>query len=86
MATQTGTLQMRRLHPRFGVEISGVDLSRPLDDGAWAHIWEAFNEHSLLLFRDQPLTDEEQMSFSRRFGAPFAPCVLVRRGGGWFCI
>jgi alpha-ketoglutarate-dependent 2,4-dichlorophenoxyacetate dioxygenase len=51
------------------VEISGVDLSRPLDDGAWAHIWEAFNEHSLLLFRDQPLTDAEQMTFSRRFGA-----------------
>jgi alpha-ketoglutarate-dependent 2,4-dichlorophenoxyacetate dioxygenase len=69
MATHTGTLAMRRLHPRFGVEISGVDLSRPLDDGAWAHIWEAFNEHSLLLFRDQPLTDEEQMTFSRRFGA-----------------
>jgi len=68
MATSTGTLQMHRLHPRFGVELSGVDLCQPLDDGTWAHIWEAFNEHSLLVFHDQPLTDDEQMRFSERFG------------------
>ena len=68
MATSTGTLQMHRLHHSFGVELSGVDLRRPLDDGTWAHIWEAFNEHSLLAFHDQPLTDDEQMRFSQRFG------------------
>jgi alpha-ketoglutarate-dependent 2,4-dichlorophenoxyacetate dioxygenase len=68
MATSAGTLQMKRLHPAFGVEISGVDLRQPLDDGTWAHIWEAFNEHSLLLFHDQPLTDDEQMRVSLRFG------------------
>lgn len=68
MATSTGTLQMRRLHPAFGVEIGGADLRRPLDDGTWAHIWEAFNEHSLLVFHGQPLTDDEQMRFSQRFG------------------
>jgi alpha-ketoglutarate-dependent 2,4-dichlorophenoxyacetate dioxygenase len=69
MATSTGMLQMRRLHPSFGVEIGGPDLRQPLDDGTWAHIWEAFNEHSLLIFHDQPLTDDEQMRFSQRFGA-----------------
>lgn len=68
MTISTGTLQMRRLHPSFGVELSVVDLRQPLDDGTWAHIWEAFNEHSLLLFHDQPLTDDEQMRFSLRFG------------------
>lgn len=68
MATSTGTLQMRRLHPSFGVLLSGVDLRQPLDDGTWAHIWEAFNEHSLLVFHGQPLTDNEQMRFSLRFG------------------
>ena len=31
MATSTGTLQMRRLYPRFGVGLSGVDLRQPLD-------------------------------------------------------
>ena len=64
----TRTLQMRRLHPSFGVELAGLELHLPLDDGTWAHIWEAFNEHSLLVFHDQPLTDEEQMRFSQRFG------------------
>lgn len=68
MTISTGMLQMKRLHPAFGVEISGVDLRQPLDDGTWAHIWEAFNEHSLLLFHDQPLTDDEQMRVSLRFG------------------
>ena len=68
MTISTGTLQMHRLHPAFGVGIEGVDLRRSLDDGTWAHIWEGFNEHSLLLFHDQPLTDDEQMRFSLRFG------------------
>ena len=68
MAISTGTLQMQRLHPRFGVEIGGVDLRQPLDDGTWARIWEAFNDHSLLIFHGQPLTDDEQMRFSLRFG------------------
>jgi alpha-ketoglutarate-dependent taurine dioxygenase len=68
MAISTGTLQMDRLHPAFGAEICGTDLRQPLDDGAWAHIWEAFNEHSLLVFHGQPLTDDEQMRFSLRFG------------------
>ena len=68
MAISTGTLRMRRLHPSFGVELLGVDLRQPLDDGTWAHIWEAFNEHSLLVFHGQPLTDPEQMRFSLRFG------------------
>jgi len=68
MATTNGTLQITRLHPGFGAAIDGVELRRPLDDGAWARIWEAFNEHSLLVFHDQPLTDDEQMRFTRRFG------------------
>jgi alpha-ketoglutarate-dependent 2,4-dichlorophenoxyacetate dioxygenase len=68
MTISTRTLQMRRLHPSFGVELAGLELHLPLDDGTWAHIWEAFNEHSLLVFHDQPLTDAEQMRFSQRFG------------------
>lgn len=68
MAILTGTLQMQSIHPSFGVEVRGVDLRQPLDGGAWARIWEAFNEHSLLVFHDQPLADDEQMRFSLRFG------------------
>jgi len=60
-------LETRTLHPRFGVEIGGVDVTR-VDDAVFRDIVGAFNAHSLLLFRDQALTDERQIAFSCRFG------------------
>ncbi len=66
-ATDTA-LRITRLHPLFGAEISGVDLTRPVPDAVFEEIWQAFNEHEVLLFRDQALDDESQIAFSRRFG------------------
>jgi alpha-ketoglutarate-dependent 2,4-dichlorophenoxyacetate dioxygenase len=60
-------LDTRRLHPQLGVEILGVDV-RHVCDRVFAEIVEAFDEHSVLLFRGQRLGDEEQIAFSRRFG------------------
>jgi alpha-ketoglutarate-dependent 2,4-dichlorophenoxyacetate dioxygenase len=60
-------LPLRPLHPRFGVEIVGVDVRR-LDGHAFAEIVAAFEEHSVLLFRDQSIDDEAQIAFSHRFG------------------
>ena len=60
-------LATRRLHPLFGAEILGVDVKR-VDDATFAEIVAAFNEYSVLLFRGQSLTDEEQIAFSERFG------------------
>ena len=57
----------RALHPRFGVELVGVDVNR-VDDATFAEVVAAFEEHSVLLFRGQSLTDEAQIAFSRRFG------------------
>ncbi|HEY7435902.1 MAG TPA: TauD/TfdA family dioxygenase, partial [Methylomirabilota bacterium] len=57
----------RKLHPLFGVEIVGVDV-KAADEATFAEIVAAFNEHSVLLFRRQSLTDEQQIAFSRRFG------------------
>jgi alpha-ketoglutarate-dependent 2,4-dichlorophenoxyacetate dioxygenase len=61
-------LAMRALHPLFGVEILGVDVKR-VDDGAFKELVDAFNDHSVLLFRGQSLTDGEQIGFSQRFGS-----------------
>lgn len=47
---------MRALHEDFGVEMEGTDLR------------EAFEEHSLLLFRNQCLDDEAHLAFGRLFG------------------
>ena len=60
-------LTIRRLHPLFGAEIVGVDVKR-LDEATFREIAAAFNEHSVLLFRGQSLSDEEQIVFSQRFG------------------
>jgi alpha-ketoglutarate-dependent 2,4-dichlorophenoxyacetate dioxygenase len=60
-------LTTRTLHPLFGVEIQDVDLTR-VDQATFKEIVGAFNEHSLLLFRHQMLTDEQQIAFSVRFG------------------
>jgi len=51
----------------LGAELRGVDL-RAVNDGEFAAIHNAWNEHSVLLFREQQLTDDDLISFSRRFG------------------
>jgi alpha-ketoglutarate-dependent 2,4-dichlorophenoxyacetate dioxygenase len=61
-------IMVKRLHPLFCAEISGVDTSRPMDDATFAEIRAAFEEHSVLVFHDQNLDDETQVAFSRRFG------------------
>mgnify|MGYP003344892108 CR=1 FL=1 len=56
------------LTPRFGARVTGVNLSEPLDDATFAELRDAFARHSVLHFPDQPLTDEQQIAFSRRLG------------------
>lgn len=56
------------VHPCLGARVEGVDLASPLDAPAFRAIFDAFQEHSVLVFHDQHLSDEQQMAFSRRFG------------------
>ena len=56
------------LSPALGVEISGVDLSQPLDAHTSALLRLAFTEHHLLLLRDQKLDDAAQIGFATLFG------------------
>jgi alpha-ketoglutarate-dependent 2,4-dichlorophenoxyacetate dioxygenase len=60
-------LTTSRLHPLFGVEIHDLDVKRA-DEATFQAVVDAFNDHSVLLFRRQSLTDDEQIAFSRRFG------------------
>jgi alpha-ketoglutarate-dependent 2,4-dichlorophenoxyacetate dioxygenase len=62
-------IAVTRLTPGFAARIEGVDVTRPVDDTAWQHIRAAFEEHSVLVFPGQPLDDEAQIAFSRRFGS-----------------
>ena len=61
-------MEITPVHPHFGARVEGSDLTRPLDDATFARIRAAFDEHSVLVFPDQRLTDEQQLAFSLRFG------------------
>src|ERR1700722_2253290 len=60
---------VRKLHDLFVGEVGGVDLTRPLPPNDVAEIEAAIAEHAVLVFREQHLTDEAQLCFSRYFGA-----------------
>lgn len=60
---------IRQIHPVFVGEVSGVDISRPLTPDEAAAIDAGINKYAVLVFHDQNLTDEQQMAFTRNFGA-----------------
>jgi alpha-ketoglutarate-dependent 2,4-dichlorophenoxyacetate dioxygenase len=62
-------MELKQLGPGFFAEVRGAGLAEvAAHDGAYAAVRAAFEEHSVLLFREQPITDELQVAFSKRFG------------------
>jgi len=59
---------VRRLTPRLGAELIGVDLARGVDATLFRAIYEAFLEHQVLLFGTQDLPPGRQVEFARHFG------------------
>jgi taurine dioxygenase len=51
----------------LGAQVVTGDL-RTLDDARFARVVEAWHDHSVVLFRDQALSDQDLVAFSRRFG------------------
>ncbi len=73
--------------PGFAAELRGVTLiDIASDDAAYAAARAAFEEHSVLVFRDQDVTDEIQLAFSRRFGPPEVTKVGSQGTGSHFVI
>jgi len=62
-------IALRQLHPVFVAEVSGVDLTKPLAPDDAAAIDAAINKYAVLVFRDQDLSDDQQMAFTRNFGS-----------------
>jgi len=53
---------------KVGAEIVGLDLSKPLNDADFARIHQAHLDYHVVVFRDQQITPQQQIDFSRRFG------------------
>ncbi|KAJ5985336.1 hypothetical protein N7522_012532 [Penicillium canescens] len=61
-------ISVKPLHPTFGAEISGVDISVPLAGEIWSEIRQAVTKWGVVVFRGTKLTDESHISFSKYFG------------------
>lgn len=61
---------IERLHDSLAAEVSGIDLSKPLDVTDQVRLYDAWLEHLVLVFRDQDLTETQQVEFSKTFGTP----------------
>ena len=59
-------LTFRKIHPCFVAEVGPVDLRTVHDAETLAEIRAGMDEYAVLVFRDQPFTDEEQLAFARR--------------------
>jgi alpha-ketoglutarate-dependent 2,4-dichlorophenoxyacetate dioxygenase len=59
-------LTFRKLHSHFAAEVSPVDLRRVHDPETLAAIRGGMDEYAVLVFRDQPFTDAEQLDFAQR--------------------
>ena len=61
-------IEARQISGALGAEIHGIDLAEPLDDATFAEIRQALHDHLVIFFRDQTITPEQHLAFSRCFG------------------
>ena len=69
--------EIRPMTTCIGAEIAGIDLREDLPDRTIRALEDALHQHLVLFFRKQPITLEQQIAFTRRFGElmvhPFGP-------------
>lgn len=75
-------MELIPLGPGFAAEVRGAGMADvAASDEIYAAVRAAFEEHSVLVFRAQPITNELQMAFSRKFG-PLEIAKAASRGEG----
>ena len=62
------SIGIKKLHPLFAAEVTGVGLDKPLDADVLSDIESAWQKYGVLIFRQQSITDQQQVDFSRNFG------------------
>ncbi|MGL5867427.1 MAG: TauD/TfdA dioxygenase family protein [Dermatophilaceae bacterium] len=61
-------INLHPLHPLFVVHVTGVDLRAPMLAETFTEIHDALDRFGIIVFREQNLTDDEQLAFTQRFG------------------
>lgn len=72
-------LEIHPVTPVIGAEVAGIDLGRPLSPDTVAELKAALHKWKVLFFRDQPISDEQQLAFGRAFG-PLTPAHPIAEG------
>ncbi|MEX2617214.1 MAG: TauD/TfdA family dioxygenase [Alphaproteobacteria bacterium] len=62
------SISIRRLTPHIGGEVTGVDIRKPLSAEDAAAIHAGMDEYAVLVFREQPMTGEQQLAFTEALG------------------
>jgi alpha-ketoglutarate-dependent 2,4-dichlorophenoxyacetate dioxygenase len=62
------SMKMRQVGPCFAAEVEGIDITEPLSPDDVVAIHAGMDEYAVLVFHDQPLTDEQQLAFTRSLG------------------
>ena len=76
---ETAGYSVRPLHPCIGAEVTGIDLTQELSAETIAWIRQAWADHTLLLFRGQDVSDDDQLRLCAEFG-PIATRVIPPPG------
>jgi taurine dioxygenase len=63
------SIEVRPVAGSLGADVCGVDLARPLRNSTADELRRALVEHLVLFFRDQNLTPDQHLDFSRLFGS-----------------
>jgi len=63
----------------LGAEVSGIDLTVPLDDGTARALHDAWMQHQVLFFRDQAISPQQHKDMARHFGELHVHPVLPSR-------
>jgi alpha-ketoglutarate-dependent 2,4-dichlorophenoxyacetate dioxygenase len=61
-------LNIKKMHPLFVAEVTGLDASQTLPHEIRSQVQDLIDQHGILIFRDQNISDEQQVTFSQNFG------------------
>ena len=65
-------IQIKKLTPSIGAEISGIDLKAEPDQATLDAIYDALMEHLVIFMRGQDISAQDHLNFAQSFGEPEA--------------